>query len=152
MPRNITVTFDDGSSHVYQQSPDNLTPDMVSSRAQKDFGKAVVSLGGGKSPDTPKQDGPSRLEKLAKGMRDPLDGGAQLLTHMLPQGVVDAGNNLNNWLADKTGLVAKLPERNVSSLVTGQKSGLDALLAQQEQSARRAESPALMRGALPVTW
>jgi hypothetical protein len=132
MPRNITVTFDDGSSHVYQQAPDNLTPDMVSSRAQKDFGKAVVSLDGGKSPDTPKQDGPSRLEKLAKGMRDPLDGGAQLLTHMLPQGVVDAGSNLNNWLADKTGLVAKLPERNVSSLVTGQKSGLDALLAQQE--------------------
>jgi len=28
--------------------------------------------------------------------------------------------------------VAKLPERNVSSLVTGQKSGLDALIAQQE--------------------
>jgi len=28
--------------------------------------------------------GPSRIEKLTKGMRDPLDGGAQLLTHLWP--------------------------------------------------------------------
>jgi hypothetical protein len=48
MPRNITVTFDDGSTHVYQQAPDNLTPEQVSARAQKDFGKAVASLDGGK--------------------------------------------------------------------------------------------------------
>lgn len=48
MPRNITVTFNDGSTHVYQNAPDNLTPDMVSARAQKDFGKAVTSLDGGR--------------------------------------------------------------------------------------------------------
>jgi len=49
MARNITVTFDDGTSHVYQNAPDNLTPDMVQQRAQKDFGKTVTSLDGGKS-------------------------------------------------------------------------------------------------------
>lgn len=48
MPRNITVTFADGSSHVYQNAPDNVTPDQVSARASKDFGKAVKSLDGGR--------------------------------------------------------------------------------------------------------
>jgi len=75
---------------------------------------------------------PTVAEKLGMGITDPIHGGAQLLTHVLPQGVVDAGNKLNNWIADKTGLVAKLPERNVSSLVTGQKTGVDALVAKRE--------------------
>lgn len=59
----------------------------------------------------------SRIEKLLKGMRDPIDGGAQLLTHILPKGVVDAGNAANNWLADKTGLVSKLPDGGVDQQV-----------------------------------
>jgi len=48
MARNITVTFNDGTSHVYQNAPDDLTPDMVSARAQQEFGKAVTSLDGGR--------------------------------------------------------------------------------------------------------
>lgn len=48
MPRNITVTFSDGTSHVYQNAPDDLTPDMVTARAQKDFGKSVTALDGGR--------------------------------------------------------------------------------------------------------
>ena len=49
MPRNITVTFDDGTSHVYQNAPDDITPDQVTARAQKDFGKSVTALDGGRS-------------------------------------------------------------------------------------------------------
>ena len=49
MARNITVTFADGTTHVYQNAPDDLTPDMVSARAQKDFGKAVTALDGGRA-------------------------------------------------------------------------------------------------------
>lgn len=74
----------------------------------------------------------SRLEKLAKGAKDPLDGAAQLLTHVLPDSVVQAGNDVNNWLADKTGLVSKIPDRNVTGLVTGKKGGLDQLIAEDE--------------------
>jgi hypothetical protein len=48
MPRDITVTFDDGSTHIYQNAPDNLTPDAVSARAQQDFGKVVKALDGGR--------------------------------------------------------------------------------------------------------
>jgi hypothetical protein len=48
MPRNITVTFNDGSTHVYQNAPDDLTPAQVTERAQKEFGKSVTALDGGK--------------------------------------------------------------------------------------------------------
>ena len=47
MARNITITFDDGTSHVYQNAPDTLTPESVQSRAEKDFGKSVVGIDGG---------------------------------------------------------------------------------------------------------
>ena len=48
MARDITVTFDDGSTHVYKNAPDDVTPDAVSERAQKDFGKSVTHMDGGK--------------------------------------------------------------------------------------------------------
>lgn len=66
--------------------------------------------------------------RVMQGMRDPVDAGAQLLTHILPSSVVDAGNAANNWLADKTGLVARIPDRNLSGLVTGKKGGIDQMI------------------------
>ena len=73
---------------------------------------------------------PTRAEKIGKGMRDPIDGAAQLLTNALPAGLVDAGNNLNNWLADKTGMVGRLPQ-----------GGVDAQVKQQEASYQYARGP-----------
>ena len=65
MPRNITVTFDDGSTHVYQNAPDDLTPDMVTARAQKDFGKAVTALDGGRAAASSSEiPGPRRTGSL----------------------------------------------------------------------------------------
>lgn len=48
MPRNIKVTFDDGSEHIYQNAPDSITPQQVNERAQRDFGKSIVNIDGGK--------------------------------------------------------------------------------------------------------
>lgn len=72
----------------------------------------------------------SRIERFGTGLADPIHGGAQLLTHVLPNSVVDAGNSLNNWLADKTGLVPKL------------QGGVDKLVSDRETEyqARRAAS------------
>lgn len=50
MARDITVTFEDGSQHVYRNAPDNVTPDAVAERARRDFGKTVVSMDGGRPP------------------------------------------------------------------------------------------------------
>ena len=67
----------------------------------------------------PKPKGPpmSRGEKFARGMRDPLDGAAQLAYNLLPQGVQQAGNRLNNWLADNTGLVARVGQGGADQMV-----------------------------------
>lgn len=49
--RNVTVEFADGTKHVYQGVPDDVTPEDVIARVQKDFsGKQVVHLDGGRSP------------------------------------------------------------------------------------------------------
>ncbi len=69
-------------------------------------------------------------QRLARGAIDPIEGGAQLLTHALPSGLVNAGNRLNNWLADKTGLVARLPE-----------GGLDEQIRQQEAAYQARRGP-----------
>jgi hypothetical protein len=69
-------------------------------------------------------------DRVLKGMRDPIDAGAQLLTNVLPGSIVQAGNQLNNWLADKTGLVGKLPTGGVDQQVREAE--------QQYQAARKA--------------
>lgn len=49
MPRTITLTFEDGTSHVYQNAPDSITPQQVYDRAAKEFaGKKVVNIDGGR--------------------------------------------------------------------------------------------------------
>ena len=55
MPRNVTVTFEDGTKHVYQNAPDDITPESVEARALKDFSKRVVGLDGGRG--TPRDEG-----------------------------------------------------------------------------------------------
>lgn len=64
MARDITVTFDDDSQHVYQGAPDNITPADIESRAQKDFGKKVKALDGGRraAPEAPKTESQRPLE------------------------------------------------------------------------------------------
>jgi hypothetical protein len=69
--------------------------------------------------DAPKPNGPPvpRSEKFKRGMRDPLDGAAQLLYNILPQGVQQAGNRFNNWIADNTGLVEHVGEGGADQMV-----------------------------------
>lgn len=69
---------------------------------------------------------PSAIDKLLTGITDPVHGGAQLLTNALPTGVVQAGNRLNNWLADKTGLVARLPAGGVDQQVRNREAAYQA--------------------------
>jgi hypothetical protein len=61
-------------------------------------------------------------ERVGTGVVDPIHGGAQLLTKLLPEGVVKFGDSFNNWLADKTGLVGKLPPGGVDQQVRERES------------------------------
>ena len=94
----------DGQVRVLE-GPDGASDAQIAAAAEQAFG--------------PKPSGPAptRTEKVLQGARDPIDGGAQLLTKILPQGVVEAGNRFNNFLADKTGLVGRLPEGGVDQQV-----------------------------------
>lgn len=59
-------------------------------------------------------------ERFLQGIKDPFDAGAQLLTHALPSSVVNAGNKLNNFIADKTGMVAPIPSGGVDQMLNEQ--------------------------------
>ena len=43
MPRDIPVTFSDGSTHLYQGAPDDITPQLATQRANKDFPNLTVT-------------------------------------------------------------------------------------------------------------
>lgn len=84
---------------------------------------ALMAMGG--APAAPAQP-LTRGERFAQGLRDPISGGAQLLTKALPEGVVQAGNRLNNFLARTTGLVAPLPEGGVDQQIREQEAAYQA--------------------------
>lgn len=65
-------------------------------------------------------------ERFMQGVKDPFDAGAQLLTHALPSGVVNAGNKLNNYIADKTGLLAQIPSGGVDQMLNEQAKNYQA--------------------------
>lgn len=103
-----------------------------------------AELFGAASPAQPGTKPLTRMDKYVRGLRDPIDAGAQLLTKVLPEGVVQAGNRFNNFLADKTGLVARIDEGGIGDLVKGGSgaSGVDKMVrdAEREYQARRAAS------------
>jgi len=51
----------------------------------------------------------SRTEKLLRGIKDPLDGAAQLFEKVMPDGFNSANRTVNNWIAEKTGMLAHMP-------------------------------------------
>lgn len=73
----------------------------------------------------------TRTDKIIKGMRDPLDGAAQLFEHIMPDSFNEANRTVNNWIAAKTGIFEHLPTP-LEALASGGKVGVDGLLQQQE--------------------
>jgi hypothetical protein len=88
MPRNITVAFKDGTSHTYENAPDDVTPEQVQSRAEKQFAKTVTGIDGGRgqSPDASREtpesvnDNSGILKNIGMGaLKGATDIGATLL-------------------------------------------------------------------------
>lgn len=108
------VTSPDGKTYRVN-APDGATQDEAIAYVQKNFSAPPQEPQPQQNTQTVEP--LSRIGKVIKGIRDPIDGGAQLITKMLPEGVVRGGNQLNNWLADKTGLVSPLPDGGVDQQV-----------------------------------
>jgi len=97
----------DVPNHGQVEFPDDMSDEQIVAAIKKN------ALG--YKPE-PKQT-TSGMARFAQGAKDPIDAGAQLLTKVLPQGLVDAGNQANNWLADKTGLVPTIPQGGVDAMI-----------------------------------
>lgn len=128
MARNPIVTFEDGSTHQYNNVPDNVTPQQIQQRAQQDFGKQVVNIDGGRETATQETTEATGLPMgsvntgdiksgFLMGIKDPLTAGAQ----MLPRGLeilTSAGGAYPNV---------------VSKFFADEVSRVDALAAEEEQ-------------------
>jgi hypothetical protein len=109
MPRSITITFNDGTAHKYENIPDSVTPEMVEARAKKDFStKTVKNIDGGR-PATA-QPASSELNQVKK----------------------NAGIPTKDTSADKPGFfsnlfsAAKDPKENVKlNFINWKKEGFD---------------------------
>ena len=100
-----------------------------------DTSVATPTGGASGSPMAQPQGEPvSRSAKLLRGVKDPIDAGAQMLVNALPPDIVEAGNRFNNWLAENTGMVAPVPEGGVNQMVA------DDERAYQAQRAAAGES------------
>ena len=111
------ATADEYAAWIVQNADKKGTPEFDTVAQAYQLAKSEVSTNAAPL---------SRMEKVSQGLRDPIDGGAQLLTKMLPQGVVNAGNKLNNWLADNTGMVGRLPEGGVDQAVRANEADYQA--------------------------
>lgn len=115
--------------------PDGTTPEQAQTMMEAHFSKAEQPAEVNPPPVQNQSPAPvekqGRLDRYLKGVKDPIDAGAQMLVHALPDGVVKAGNSLNNWIADKTGLVARLPE-----------GGIDQQIAESEKAYQAQRSAA----------
>lgn len=127
MPRDITVTFEDGSTHVYRGAPDNVTPDQVTQRAAKEFGKSVKALDGGRnsysdaSPQVSERAG-SALREIPRQVGLTARAGARGLAQFVDMGAAPFRELLVNPVARALGLPQARPlgaEAEIASNAVG---------------------------------
>lgn len=109
------ITGPDGRTYDVT-APEGASPDQVLAFAKSQWAQMTQE----------KAQPISGLDRFKRGLMDPIDGGAQLLTKALPEGVVRAGNDLNNFIADKTGLVGRLPAGGVDQQIREQEAAYQA--------------------------
>lgn len=116
------ITAPDGNAYDVT-APDDATEVQVLQYAQQNY------AGDAKTPEPVQSKAPLRgpqpvpqtntLDKVYRGMVDPIEGGAQLLYNALPEGLRNAGDKVNNWLADKGVPLARVPSGGFNELVKG---------------------------------
>lgn len=114
------VTSPDGKTFDVT-APEGATQDQVLAYAQDQW----------KAPAAPAQpaqsaNSPGILEKVYRGIKDPIDAGAQIFEKLMPDGFNSANHAVNNWIADKTGLLATVPTGGVNDLIKNQESDYQA--------------------------
>lgn len=142
MPRNITVTFADGSIHTYRNAPDDITPDQVSARAQKEFGLGVIATDGGrKSAPRPESSQSGIVSPLATAKRVMGQAGFEPAKRRAPVEVQQQpAEEEGGWGSEIAGIAAKA----IDKLPAGLKAGVVAtgLLGERAASGAAARDAA----------
>ena len=109
MSKSISVSFDDGTSHTYDNVPDDVTAEQINARAQQDFGdRKIANISEGAHPSapalpaTPGTNEPSLGEKALGGA---ITAGETIASHPWETGALlglyKASKVANAWI-DKT--------------------------------------------------
>lgn len=88
-----------------------------------------------KRGDAPAVAPTSRVDKILRGMRDPLDAAAGLFNHLMPDSFNNANTKVNNWLADKVPAVFdKIPASGMDGMLQNQEAAYQAKRAAAGES------------------
>ena len=123
MARDITVTFEDGTQHQYKGAPDDITPDAVATRAQKEFNAPVAHIDGGRTPEAASQEPPATPQRFAEEAPQTLTQGAVDYLKSTGQNIgniyAGAAQGAANTAINLADIVHALPkkEQNLSSLI-----------------------------------
>jgi hypothetical protein len=112
----ITVNFGDNSSFVYKGVPDTVTKEQAIVRAQKDFPNKSISRISREVPTAAPPEPPARREPatmgqvflggaeggVLKGVKDPLDAGAQLIQRLMPSAITDVVDYIPSKLRESS--------------------------------------------------
>jgi hypothetical protein len=121
MPKSMSVQFEDGTSHTYDNVPDEVTQDQVNERAKQDYpDRNIAEIAEGAHPDAPQPEAsepePSTATQAGAVGQQMLEGANQFLSsplgHLVSTGAIVGygGSKLNR--AAKTfsnGSVPKAP-------------------------------------------
>ena len=114
--RNVKVTFDDGSSHDYQNVPKDVTPDQIEGRAQKEFsGKKIKNIAGDSGPATEQKT--TLAEKGAAVGREGLTGA--IYGTFAPEMMEAAGGGIELLSQGVPGLVGRVGQATGAALLAG---------------------------------
>lgn len=139
MPRNVTVTFADGTQKIYQNVPDTATPGTVVARAAKDFpGQNIRTIDGGKGGANvqTRQQGVQQAARQAVAAKQPgffssVGSGIKDMAEGAVAGVNSATYGLPNHLA--SALTQFLPGH--ASTYSGEVANNQAMLNQAASKA-----------------
>lgn len=102
------ITAPDGSTYEVT-APDDATEQQVMAYAQQNFSQPQQKQRAAQPVSTG--------TKVARGVMDTIEGPAQLLYNVLPESVRQAGDQFNNFLADKGVPLERIPDAGFNELV-----------------------------------
>jgi hypothetical protein len=115
MPRDVTITFDDGTSHQYNGVPDEVTPDQITERAGKEFaGKTLKAIDGGKKSKDLKPDGSGKVPRQ-RSYEDILDNAPLPIANVSAKNLRDTLVGASTSIGRDVAAVGQMVEKPIAA-------------------------------------